>query len=145
MSRELGLAKHINNCLYQLAGRVICCYATVATYQFNTQWMWGIAAQPRVTTPQFIMRCCSSCFSFFNPSYPLSWSTHIRSSFTTHFQRIFMNTNWLLFTVCCCKCTSIPAILWSSVVLPCVEWNSCNLKIMIGNVQEQRWCSTYSK
>jgi len=43
-----------------------------------------------------------------------------------------------------CICTSIPAILWSSVVLPYVEWNSCDLKIMIGNVQELCWCSTYS-
>jgi hypothetical protein len=47
---------------------------------------WGIHCCARMTTPESAIKCCFSCFIFFNPSYPLSNRSHIRSSFTIHFE-----------------------------------------------------------
>lgn len=76
------------------------------------------------TTSRFVITCCWSCFSFFNPSFPFLNSTNIGSSFTIH--------SWV--NVCECKlashvqqptasCTnkmSNSAILQSTLVLPSV-------------------------
>lgn len=46
-----------------------------------------------VTTLWFLMKCCSSCFSFFSASYPSSKSTCIHSSLDVHFEQLFVNAN----------------------------------------------------
>jgi len=48
------------------------CYAVVATYQFvNPTKVVNYHCSASVTTLQFVTKCCSFCFSFFNLSYLL--------------------------------------------------------------------------
>jgi hypothetical protein len=100
---------------------------TVAACEFTNPADVRHRGSASATTPRFVTRCCS-CFIFFNPSYPSSKSSHIRSSFTTHFEQTFVR-----------ECKSQPTsqhcslsqphvnvcVLETIMVLPSVERNSC--------------------
>lgn len=49
-----------------------------------------------VTTLQFVMKCCSSCFSFYSASFPSSKSTRVHSSSDIHFEQLLVNASQLL-------------------------------------------------
>jgi hypothetical protein len=42
---------------------------------------------------QFVMKFHFLCFSFFNPSYPLSDNTHVHNSVTMHFKEMFVKVS----------------------------------------------------
>jgi len=87
----------------------------------------------KVSTLRHVTKLCISYFSFFYLSSPSSHDTHVHSCFTTHLGKHL----WIQVcfspsaasnsvTAHCFEWTSVSAIWGSHVILPSVEWNSCD-------------------
>lgn len=87
----------------------------------------------KVSTLWHVTKLCTSYFRFFYLSSPSSHDTHVHSCFTTHLGKHL----WIQVcfspsaasnsvTAHCFERTSVSAVWGSHVVLPSVEWNSCD-------------------
>jgi len=130
---DLGVAELFKKCHYTAftdgwdGAHFICCCAEVTTYHFiHPVDVERHQCSASAITAQFFVKCYSSCFSSFNPSYPSSDCTHIHTSFTIHSKQMFVNACWLVtfkvrgrgpITAHCFNCMSISVILESNVVL----------------------------
>lgn len=86
-----GRANLFNNCHYTAftngkgGAQLICCYIMVNAHQFiDTADVVTHHCSASVMTPRFVKQCCTSCFSLFNSSYPVSNSIHDHGCFTIH-------------------------------------------------------------
>lgn len=75
-----------------------------------------------------VIKCCYSCFSFFNPSYPSLNSINFQISFTIHSEQTFVNDSGFsafaskkLFNARGFKGTTASALSESAVVVPSVK------------------------
>jgi hypothetical protein len=130
-STDLAIAKLLNNCHYtaftdkQGGKNFMSCFETVTLHQVvNPMDVVRHYCIARATTPWFVMKFWSSCFSFSNPSHQLSHSIHIYSCFTIHFEQMLVNTSWLLtfsnqeLNHCSLFKMHISAVIGLTVVLP---------------------------
>ena len=100
---DLGIDEIFNTCHYTAftdewdGAHFICYYAEVTNYHFippvDVERHQCTAIQ---SLHSFSVKCCSSCFSSFNPYYPSSDSTHIHRRFTIHSEQPFVNACWLV-------------------------------------------------
>lgn len=85
--------------LYQwiMVAQLICFNMIITVYQFmKLANVVRNQCSASATTLWSVMKCYSSCLSFFTPSYLSSSSSHNHTSLTMHFQQTFMNASQLL-------------------------------------------------
>lgn len=88
---DLGIAKLFNNSHFYL---FLCNRWHILLV--STRQMLRYYCTARVTTPQFLVKSYSSCFSFFYMSYPSVNNTQSHNCFTIDFEQPVVNTSWLL-------------------------------------------------